>query len=218
MSEYSNLFPLGEEKETGMIIVDGQNTGMKVGNFANLEEILVKMMEEENMNNRIVTDVLVNDEAFSELYPHQAEDIDASDIQKVEIRSVSIEQMAGDVTSELYKVITLMVNGGKRVASELRRAEIGEGLEIMQDVIDVTRHFLGIVAILRSEFSIARDSELLPMTAKLGDLLEEMSEIMEQEDWILLSDLMEYEFLPACESWNAVLGNLAEDIAQFKAA
>ncbi|MDR2892117.1 MAG: hypothetical protein LBV80_03385 [Deltaproteobacteria bacterium] len=201
-----------------MIIVDGQNTGMKVGNFANLEEILVKMMEEENMNNRIVTDVLVNDEAFSELYPHQAEDIDASDIQKVEIRSVSIEQMAGDVTSELYKVITLMVNGGKRVASELRRAEIGEGLEIMQDVIDVTRHFLGIVAILRSEFSIARDSELLPMTAKLGDLLEEMSEIMEQEDWILLSDLMEYEFLPACESWNAVLGNLAEDIAQFKAA
>ncbi len=201
-----------------MIIVDGQNTGMKVGNFANLEEILVKMMEEGSMSNRIVTDVLVNDEAFSELYPHQAEDIDASDIQKVEIRSVSVEQMAGDVTSELYKVITLMVNGGRRVSSELRHAEIGEGLEILQDVIDVTRHFLGIVAILRSEFSINRDNELLPMTDKLGELIEEMSEVLEQEDWMLLADLVEYEFLPACESWNSVLGHLAEDIALYRAA
>ena len=201
-----------------MIIIDGQSTSMKVGSFANLEEILVKMMEEDGMDNRIVTDVLVNDEAFSELYPHQAEDIDASDIQKVEIRSVSIEQMAGDVTSELYKVITLMVTGGRRVASELRRAEISEGLEILQDVIDVTRHFLGIVAVLRSEFSINRDDELLPMTDKLGDLIEEMSEVLEQEDWMLLADLVEYEFLPACESWNSVLGHLAEDIAQYKAA
>lgn len=201
-----------------MIIIDGRNTGIKVGTFANLEEILVTMMEDETMDNRIVTDVLVNDEAFSELYPHQAEDIDASEIQKVEIRSVSVAEMAADVTGELYKVITLMTIGAKRVAQELRQSEVANGLEVLQDVIDVTRHFLGTVAVLRSEFSINREDELVDMTEKLGDLLSEMSEVLEMEDWMLLADLTEYEFLPACEAWNSVLGNLADDIAHHKAA
>ena len=201
-----------------MIIIDGRNIEMKVGNFANLEEILVQMMEDEAMDNRIVTDVLVNDEAFSELYPHQAEDIDAAEIQKVEIRSVSVAEMAADVTSELYKVITLMTVGARRVAQELRQAEVANGLEVFQDVIDVTRNFLGTVAVLRSEFSVERDAELLDMTEKLGELITEMSEVLEMEDWMLLADLAEYEFLPICEAWTEVLGVLAEDIAQYRAA
>ncbi|MDR1126245.1 MAG: hypothetical protein LBM64_09365 [Deltaproteobacteria bacterium] len=201
-----------------MIIIDGRNTEMKVGNFVNLEEILVKMMEEECMDNRIVTDVLVNGEAFSELYPHQAEDIDASEIDQVEIRSVSVANMAADVTEELYKVITLMTVGARRVASEMRQAEVGNALEVLFDVIDVTRNFLATVALLRQEFSINRDNELLPLTEKLGGLIDEMSDVIEQEDWMLLADLAEYEFLPACESWQSVVSHLAEDIAHYKAA
>jgi hypothetical protein len=201
-----------------MIFIDGRNTKMKVSNFANLEEILVKLMEDETMDNRIVTDVLVNDEAFSELYPHQAEDIDASDIQKVEIRSVSMATMAADVTGELYKVITLMTVGARRVAQEMRQAEIGSGLEVLQDVVDVTRNFLTTFSILREEFSIHREHELLPLTTKLSDLLEEINDVLAQEDWILLADLAEYEFLPVCDAWTAILGNLADDIAQYKVA
>jgi hypothetical protein len=175
-------------------------------------------MEDKTMDNRIVTDVLVNDEAFSELYPHQAEDIDASDIRKVEIRSVSIAKMAADVTGELYKVITLMTVGAKRVAQEMRQAEISNGLEVLQDVIDVTRNFLVTFDILREEFSINREQELLPLTNRLSELLEEINQVLSQEDWVLLADLAEYEFLPACEAWNAILGTLADDIAQYKAA
>ncbi|MDL2307659.1 hypothetical protein LJC48_06530 [Desulfovibrio sp. OttesenSCG-928-C06] len=201
-----------------MIIVDGRNSEMKVGSFANLEEILVQIMEGEAMDNRIVTDVLVNDESFSELYPHQAEDIEAAEIQKLEIRSVSVAEMAADITGELYKVITLMTVGGKRVAQELRQAEVANALEVLQDVLEVTRNFLSTVGLLRSEFSARHDSDIAKLTDKLDALLNEMSEVLEQEDWMLMADLTEYEFLPACEAWNSVLGYLAEDIAQHKAA
>lgn len=201
-----------------MITIDGRKTDMKVGNFANLEEILVEVMQEESLGNRIVTDVLLNEESFTELYPHQAEDIDASDIQSLEVKTVSISDMAADVTTELYKVITLMTSGGKRVAELLRQAEIGAALEVLQDVADVTRHFLGIVALLRSEFSINRDSELEPMATQLNKLLDEIVEVIAQEDWVLMADLAEFEFLPACNAWTSVLGNLAQDIAQHKAA
>lgn len=201
-----------------MIIIDGRKTDMKVGSFANLEEILVEVMQEESLENRIVTDVLLNDESFTELYPHQAEDIDASDIQSLEVKTVSVSDMAADVTTELYKVITLMTTGGKRVAELLRQAEIGAALEVLQDVADVTRHFLGIVALLRSEFSIDRDSELEPMAAQLNSLLDEIADVISKEDWVLMADLAEFEFLPACNAWTSVLGNLAQDIAQHKAA
>ncbi len=200
-----------------MIVIDGRKSNMQVGNFANLEEILVKMMEEE-LGDRIVTDVLVNDEAFSELYPHQAEDIESAEIQKVEIRSVSVQQMAGEITTELYKVISLMTGGATRAATLLRKAEIGASLEVVADIIDVTRHFLGTVALLRNEFSIDRSEELAPLVEKMSGLLDEMSEMISQEDWFLLADLAEYEFLPTCEEWNSVLGNLAQDIAEYKVA
>ena len=77
-----------------MIIVDGRNSGKEISNFANLEEILVDVMEEEGMESRVVTDVLVNNELFSEIYPHQAEDISTASINSVEVRSIEASEMA----------------------------------------------------------------------------------------------------------------------------
>lgn len=200
-----------------MIVIDGRTSNMQVSNYNNLEEILVQVAEKE-MKNRIVTDVFLNDEAFSELYPHQAEDIESDEIQKLEVRSVSLEQMAADVTEELHKVIGLMETGAKRSAALLRKAEIGESLEVLADLIDVTRHFLGTIAILRHEFSIERDLELAPLAEEISSLVSEMSEMISAEDWFLLADLAEFEFIPSCAKWDAVLKNLALDIAKHKAA
>ena len=126
--------------------------------------------------------------------------------------------MASDINTELHKVIKLMTSGASRAAALLRKAEIGASLEVVADIIDVTRHFLGMVALLRKEFSINRDAELGPLADNLSSLLDEMSDMIDQEDWFMLADLAEYEFLPACEEWNSVLGNLAQDIAAYKAA
>jgi hypothetical protein len=43
----------------------------------------------------------------------------------------------------------------------------------------------------------------------LQDLLAEMVEISENEDYILLADLMEYELLPTVREWQQILQNLA---------
>ena len=47
-----------------MIIIDGRASEMRVQNFANLEDLLLGVMEDK-LDNRVVTDVLVNDESFS---------------------------------------------------------------------------------------------------------------------------------------------------------
>lgn len=200
-----------------MIVIDGRQSAMEIGNFTNLEELLVKVMEEEVTDGNIVTDVYVNQETFTEIYPHHAEDIEADAIRSVEVRTVTLERMASDVTQELFTVIKIMQNGAGSVAASLRRADVAEGLELLQDLLEVTRHFLATIGVLNQRFPHQDEAPLLDTAAGLDRLLSEMSGVMNDQDWLLLSDLLEYEFLPACEDWELILKAFAEDIAATRA-
>jgi hypothetical protein len=195
-----------------MIIIDGQKSDLSVKNFDNLEDLLVKVMEDEQMNERIVTDVLVNDESFSEIYPHQAEDVAAQEIEKVEIKTVPISEMAVNITRELYKVINIMSKGSRQVADLFRQADDMEALDMYQDLLEVTKDFLGMIGILRSEFNLQDIPGLESSLKKLSELFSEMVDVQENEDWILLSDLLEYEFLPLVEEWKRIVAFIQDEI------
>lgn len=195
-----------------MIVIDGNQSELAVKNFGNLEELFVKIMEDGHLDNRVVTDVLINEEPFSEIYPHQAEDIETGDIESLEIRSVPVKEMAVDITRELYKVVTLMSEGGKRVASMFRQADDGEALDTYQDLLDVTRGFVGMIAVLRDQFALEDHDDFKASAEEFSNLFTEMVEVLENEDWILLADLLEYEFLPAVNKWKKVVASLREDI------
>jgi hypothetical protein len=194
-----------------MIIVDGRKSGREISNFGNLEEVLTHVMEEQSMEDRVVTDVFVNNESFSEIYPHQAEDITCDSIDSVEVRTVSAGAMAVDIAAEMSKVARMMGTGARHVARLFREASNSDALELLQDMLDVTRDFMGMTGILRQNYAKEKDPEFVSLTDKLSDLLTEMSEALEMEDWILLADLLEYEFLPLCEEWRVV----SEDLHQL---
>ncbi len=195
-----------------MIIIDGQQSDFSITNYTNLDELLVGLMSQENLDNRIVTDVLVNDEAFSEIYPHQAEDVDCRDIQKVEIKTMGVNEMGVNIARELYKVIRLMNEGARQVADLFRRADDSEALEMYQDLLDVTRDFLSMIGALRDEFSLTKSAQFEGAVKDLSGLFSEMLEVQENEDWILLSDLLEYEFQPLVDRWKSIVAALREDV------
>jgi len=195
-----------------MIVIDGTSSALNVNNFSNLEELLVRVMEESSLDNRVVTDVIVDNENFSEIYPHQAEDITTSNIARVEIVSVPVHDMAVSITRELYKVVRVMHEGGKHVAELFRQADDGEALEVYQDLLDVTRDFLTMIGVLRNEFSLKKHIVFNNAVEEISELFTEMSDVMENEDWILLADILEYEFIPATEKWKKVIATIREDI------
>lgn len=197
-----------------MIVVDGRETGISIQNYGNLEELLVKIVEDGRLDGRVVTDVYVNKEVFSEIYPHQAEDIEVAEIESVEITTVAFSEMAINITNELYKVITLMDHGARRVADLFRQADDGEALEVYQDLLDVTRDFIGMIGVLRGEFSLKDHPDFNKATEEVSNLFSEMVEVLENEDWILLADLLEYEFIPAVSRWKKVIADLHEDIKE----
>ena len=195
-----------------MIFIDGQQTNMNMHNFDNLEELLVGVMNDRYLENRVVTDVLINEESFSEIYPHQAEDLDMEEVHQVEIKTVQSSQMGVNISRELIKVIQLMKQGGRRVADLFRQAEDAEALETYQDLLDVTRDFLGMINLLREEFDLKEQKVFNQAMEELSDLVSEILEVQENEDWILLADLVEYEFLPVVEKWKKVVTQLQDEV------
>lgn len=199
-----------------MIVIDGQNSGLAVKNFENLEEIFVNVAENGHLADRIVTDVFVDGEPFSEIYPHQSEDLSTEEFEKVEISTRAVDEVAVDITRELYKVVTIMGQGSQRVAEMFRRADDAEALDTYQDLIDVTRNFIMMIGTLRDNYSLKEHKEYVDAASEFSELFTEMNDVLENEDWILLADLLEYEFFPAVERWKKVIAQLREDIRVAK--
>lgn len=199
-----------------MIIIDGKQYEIESKNFENLEQIFSKVVSEGHLEDRVVTDVKVNEEPFTEIYPHQAEDIEMSEIQSVEIVTMAASDMAVEITLELYKVVNIMAEGSKRVSELFRQADDAEALETYQDLIEVVRNFLNMIGVLRDEYSLKDHVDYLDSAEELNTMFTEMSAVLENEDWILLADLLEYEFLPAVEKWKKVIKQLRDDIRGIK--
>ena len=199
-----------------MIIIDGRQAEIELNSFENLQEVLVKVMSEDALQQRVVTDVLVNKEKFSEIYPHQAEDIECSEIDQLEIQTVDIVQMAYDISCELGKVCNILTAGAREVASLFRQADDAEALEMLQDLLDVTRDFMNMLALLRNEYAGVTDNvpDFNSNVESISNLLGEMTEVLENEDWILLSDLLEYEFLPLMDNWERAIAYLQDKIGK----
>lgn len=183
-----------------MIIVDGCESDRKLSSFSNLEEVLTSLLQDKCLEGRVVTDVLVNNEAFSEIYPHQAEDMSCESITSVEVRSVPVAEMTINMAAEMEKVAKMMASGASHVSRLFREASDADALELLQDLLDVTRDFMAMLGVLKDRVG-GMDEDFLARTTKLTELVTEMSDVLENEDWILLADLLEYEFMPQCHEW-----------------
>lgn len=195
-----------------MIIVDGQKSEKSIATFSNLEELLTNLMSDKQMEDRIITDVFVNNEIFSEIYPHQAEDMATDGIESLEIRSVPASQMALDIAGEMTKVTLMMGKGAENVSRLFREGKDSDALELLQDLLDVVRDFLAMVGDLRERYLGGTNEEFHAKTIELSDLLSEMGDVLESEDWVLLADLLEYEFVPQCEDWKNLSEHLHKEL------
>ena len=192
-----------------MLIIDGKQYDIGSKNFENLEQVFNKVVEDGHLEDRVVTDVKVNEEPFTEIYPHQAEDIEMAEIQSVEILTMATSDMAVEITLELYKVVNLMSEGGKRVLNCSVRRMMPKLLKPIRILSTSFANFLNMIGILRDEYSLKDNPEYFSSAEEMNAMFTEMSAVLENEDWILLADLLEYEFLPAVEKWKKVIKHCA---------
>lgn len=196
-----------------MIIIDGRTSDKSISDFANLEEILAAIMNSEEMADRVITDILVNNAPFSEIYPHQAEDMGSDTITSVEVRSKGAAEMALSISAEMEKVARMMAGASREIARLFREASDSEALELLQDLLDVTRDFLNMIDTLCNQHARQVPEGYKAKTEKLSEMLSEMTDVLGNEDWILLADMLEYDFQPLCEEWREICQSLHAELS-----
>ncbi len=195
-----------------MLTIDGNTVSVRLEDFANLEEVLVFISARDELKDRVITDVIVDGETFSELYPHHSEDITIAEFNTLEIHSLPFQELAIAMTQELFKVIDLLLVSSKNIAQQFRQADDEEALDLLHDMLSVAQNFLDMLNKLRQQFNLENNEHFNENMQRFSELLSEMSEELQNNDWILLADLLEYELKPICEAWRVTIQELLNHI------
>ncbi len=192
-----------------MIYINGQKSELELSQFANFEEVIAATNKVCNDAEEIITEVHLNNELFQELYPHQAEDIEINEIQKVEITSMKYVEMASQIVSELFKVTKSIRLASTNASEPLRRGDDADAFNTITNMIDVVRNFLNMISCFQSDFSAPVTDEYTALTEKYSQILVEMNDALENQDWILVADLLEFELAPLSADWDEYLTSLS---------
>lgn len=196
-----------------LIEVDGKKIDLNLEEISNLEELILEVMENHVDGDRLITEVKVNDVTFSERWPGEARVIPLDKIYKIEFLTKPLDFIAEKFLDDLPNKID-EINAGLKEAAELYRvADEQEANLNFVKVVSTLRDFINFVTQLKRVNIINWENlELEEDYEKLINLIDEMLDVQEDEDWILLADLIEYELAPLLETWKKVALKMKDNI------
>jgi len=178
------------------LLIDGQETGM-IGRFGNLEDLLSQIALDQDRHDRIIWDVMVNGENYNETTPHDARDVMIDSIQSLEVGTKDKSEISDDFIRNSGDMFQILTRSAEEIAGLFRKADEGDAnqryLEFLASYQDMFQMLLNVKTVLN-----------LPMDDKLEafeSLLDKMIGAQENQDWVMLADLLEYELVPVLKEW-----------------
>ncbi len=89
-------------------------------------------------------------------------------------------------------------------------------MNIMSEYLENLRLFLQMIA--ESKEALHLNLSAIPFqnatvedeVQKLSGVMDQMLKVQEDEDWVMLADLLEYELIPLLKEWNEILAVLQD--------
>ena len=192
------------------VTVNGEPVGVENTDLNNLEELLLMLQKQSVPENHLIGTIKVNGEMFSETYPGQSKEVGLTTVGSVDVTTVSSEQLASAITKDSGVFIDRLVQGTNKTAELFRIADESEANAHFVNLVEAMRDFIQIIGrlqkILQWDFKeIVYEGE--PVQAewdRLVGLIDELTEVHEQRDWILMADLLEYELAPCFTKWGEI--------------
>ena len=183
----------------------------------NLEEALVELNDRFVPAGQQLFQVRVNGEFFSERYPRESKYMELKEIATLDLKTIPDREMARVILGEVVQQAGILGQAIEKSARLFRVSTEEEANHYFAQVLEALRWLLvtweNARQVLQSDPEQAASfSGAKPVSFFQGlqDLLGEMLEISEDEDYILLADLMEYELLPMVREWQSILQDLAK--------
>jgi hypothetical protein len=181
------------------LTVDGRPLTATEIDGANLEEILLNLMEHPSTNGRVITGVRLNGQPYSEEIPHAAMEVERQAIESLSLDTLALEEMGmnflktgpaylATLLEALPRIVENFRLGDEREANE-HFLNFLEALHLLMTLLEQTRHVLGIWDGGDHEGASALNQYLDSLVGVLNNLVS----LQEQKDWIYLADVLEYE-------------------------
>ena len=191
------------------LLVDGQQTGV-IGAFANLEDILARIASDQDGKDRVVWSVKLNGKNYSETVPHDSQGIIIDDIRSLEIDTMDRTEIVQDFLRNGGNMVEILYESAKKISGIFRKADEKEANKHYAEFIDLYRNFFYMLQQSVDTLGIDFDttdingSSVNERLMSQQKLFDHMIHIQEQEDWIILADLLEYELAPILREFGGI--------------
>jgi hypothetical protein len=182
----------------------------------NLEEALVELNDRFVPPGQQLFQVRVNGEFFSERYPRESKYMELKEVNTLDLKTIPDGDMARVIVVEAVQQAGILCQAIEKSARLFRLSAEDEANHYFAQVVEALRWLLmtwenacQVLQVDPNKALSSVDGHPVPFLQGLQDLVGEMLTISEDEDYILLADLMEYELLPTVREWQDILKNLA---------
>lgn len=180
------------------IIIDGQELEAAKVEGEDLESILL-CLQQDHVSPNLITGVRINGEDFSEDVPHASVEVDRETIETLEVATRSGEEIAIHFIDNGDQIIDMLLDSLPHIVEIFRLGDETEAnehyLAFLESLHLLISMFDQIGRILHLDYdqTMAGEVALNQRMEKLSQVMDELLKIQEENDWIYLADLLEYE-------------------------
>lgn len=198
------------------VTINHQNLAVDFSHLRNLEEALLELNEKFIPEGQQLFQVEVNGQFFTERYPRESRYVTLGEVSTLDLKTVSDEELARSILADAAVQVETLAQALEKSAALFRLAAEDEANHYFAQVLEALRWLLqtgeGACKVLEvdlKEVTSPQFGDVSDFLKRFQDLLEEMLQVYEEEDYILLADLMEYELLPMVKQWQKILSQLS---------
>ena len=178
------------------LLIDGRETGI-IGTFGNLEEVLFQIARDQDRHDRIIWDVMVNGKNYDEAIPHDARKIMIESIQSLEIGTKDKGEISDHFIQSSGGMFSVLGRSAGEISGLFRKADEKEANKRYLEFLASYQDMFQMLQSVSSAMNLPIDEKLEGLRA----LLDKMIHAQENQDWVMLADLLEYELVPVLKEW-----------------
>ena len=188
-----------------VVQVNGQPKELHLGDEVSFDKIIETINEETAEQGTSITNVKLNGEDITGKDWERFAHLNISDIRNLEVETGNMKKLALDTLNSLIEFTINLVIELKRVTELFRMGNAIQGGDIFSRAIDGIQLVNHASAMVERNLRIdtggsqGNGNSLTQQLNNLQPILEDMFSSQQDQDWVLLADLLEYELIPHFE-------------------
>lgn len=198
------------------VTINDQSLPVDFSHLRNLEEALLELNDKFIPSGQQLFQVQVNGQFFTERYPRESRYVTLGEVSTLELKTVSDTDLARSILTDAAHQGETLVQALEKSAALFRLAAEDEANHYFAQVLEALRWLIQTGEGACQVLDVQLDQVTTPQFGNVSDflkrfpaLLDEMLQVFEEEDYILLADLMEYELLPMVQEWQKILSHIS---------